>query len=83
MLYDKQQGSADIGRQSCLVLPRCSVCDQVPSGGIRDGIRLRKAFICSACERLIVQSDVASGQYRMLINKLKKSCCKKLSTAGS
>lgn len=73
MLYEKQLGPADMGRQQpCLVLPRCSVCDQVPSGGIRDGIRLKKAFICSGCERLIVQCDVASGQYQILINKLKK-----------
>ncbi len=72
MLFKKQPGSADIAMRSCLVLPRCSVCDQVPSGGIRDCIRLKKAFICSGCERLIVQSDVASGQYQKLINKLKK-----------
>ncbi len=72
MLYEKQQGSAAIGRRSCLVLPRCWICDQVPSGGIRDGIRLKKAFICSGCERIIVQSDVASGQYQIFINRLKK-----------
>lgn len=72
MVYEKRSIKHDIAGQSCRVLPRCSVCDQVPPGGIRDGIRVKKAFICSGCEGLIVQSDVASRQYQILIDKLKK-----------
>ncbi|NLN87799.1 MAG: inhibitor of sigma-G Gin [Syntrophomonadaceae bacterium] len=71
MMYEQRTIKQDISRPSCLVLPRCSLCDQVPQEGIRDGIRLKKAFICSGCEKLIVQSEVASRQYQTLITKLK------------
>lgn len=72
MIYDKSCSRMHRWGNGCVVLPRCSVCEQVPPGGLRDGIRLKKAFICSRCEKLIVHSDVASFNYKILIEKLKR-----------
>jgi len=72
MIYDKPCYRMKKRGEECVVLPRCSVCEQVPPDGLRDGIRLKKAFICSRCEKLIVHSDVASFNYKMLIEKLKR-----------
>lgn len=55
-----------------ILLPRCYLCGEVPSLGIHGGVIIRKAFICSACEQDIVNLEVGSTHYQMVINKLKK-----------
>ncbi len=54
------------------VLPVCSICSKVPSGGIRDGIRLNKAFICTSCEQQIAHSDIDSDSYQLLVDKIRR-----------
>lgn len=55
-----------------ILLPRCCFCSQVPREGIHGGMIIRKAFICCACEQEIVNLDVGSNQYQMVVNKLKE-----------
>lgn len=54
------------------LLPRCSICNNVPEHGIADGLKLRHAFICKACEERIVLVDVGSMDYEFLMEKIKK-----------
>ncbi len=69
----KVSGSVQLKQPGrCTVLPRCSICDQVPEGGIRDGIRLYKAFICTRCERQIAYCDIESVQYQHLVDRIKR-----------
>jgi hypothetical protein len=54
------------------LLPRCTICSQVPRGGIRGGIKLKKAFICTQCEQEIANVDVGSANYQVLLEKIKR-----------
>jgi len=53
------------------VLPRCLICGEVPAGGIRDGIKLKKGFICGGCESKIIGLQPGSQEYEGIIGKLK------------
>jgi hypothetical protein len=53
------------------LLPRCVMCDQVPPGGLRDGIRLKRAFICTQCEQKLTHSHVGSLYYQTMLEKIK------------
>lgn len=53
------------------LLPRCLVCGEVPAGGIRDGLKLKKGFICTGCERKIVDMQPGSTDYDDIVEKLK------------
>lgn len=55
----------------CVLLPRCVMCDEVPPGGIRDGIRLKKAFICTKCEQNLTHGEVGSIYYHTMLEKIK------------
>ncbi|PKM77479.1 MAG: hypothetical protein CVU90_06425 [Firmicutes bacterium HGW-Firmicutes-15] len=55
-----------------IILPRCRICSQVPKEGIRGGIKLRKAFICTQCEQEITNIDVGSANYQILLEKIKR-----------
>jgi hypothetical protein len=55
-----------------IILPRCQICNQVPKDGIRGGFKLKKAFICTQCEQEIVDVDVASAYYQILLEKIKR-----------
>lgn len=54
-----------------ILLPRCRICNQVPQEGIRGGIKLKRAFICNQCEQDIINVDVGSEQYEILLQKIK------------
>jgi len=58
--------------QRGILLPRCILCEQVPSGGIRGGIRLKKAFICTTCEQQLIHSDMDSINYQKILEKIKQ-----------
>ena len=58
--------------QRGVLLPCCIVCEQVPEGGIRGGIRLKKAFICTACEQQLMQTDMGSINYQKILEKIKQ-----------
>ncbi|MDD3272362.1 MAG: sigma factor G inhibitor Gin [Syntrophomonadaceae bacterium] len=55
-----------------ILLPRCRICQQVPPGGIRGGIKFKKAFICRQCEEQIVVTQVGSPGYEDLMEKMKQ-----------
>jgi hypothetical protein len=54
-----------------VLLPRCSLCAEVPEQGIKGGIKLKKAFICNQCEEKISHAEMDSDYYEILIEKLK------------
>jgi hypothetical protein len=53
------------------VLPVCSFCSQVPAQGIRGGIKVGKAWLCQACEGKIIQTEVGSSDYEIMMEKIK------------
>ncbi|HAA89737.1 MAG TPA: inhibitor of sigma-G Gin [Peptococcaceae bacterium] len=50
----------------------CVICEQVPFGGIRDGILIAGSFICSKCEQKIVKTEAGAASYSYFQEKLKK-----------
>ncbi len=58
--------------QVAKILPLCIICEQVPSGGIRDGIVVAGSFICSRCEQEIVKTEIGAASYSYFQEKLKK-----------
>ncbi|MGI5921709.1 MAG: sigma factor G inhibitor Gin [Syntrophomonadaceae bacterium] len=69
---DRQKVDGNKKESKAVILPVCHICNQVPEGGIRGGIRLKKAFICTRCEQKIVVVKVGTPDYRMLMEKLKQ-----------
>ncbi|NLB54104.1 MAG: hypothetical protein GX808_14365 [Syntrophomonadaceae bacterium] len=61
----------DLTDKACRILPVCSICQQVPDKGIRDGIMIKKVFICCSCEIRIVNLSVDSVNYNEVINRIK------------
>jgi hypothetical protein len=55
-----------------VLLPRCSLCGEVPEKGIRGGIKIRKSFICEKCESHIVALQTGCSEYQVVLEKLKK-----------
>ncbi len=55
-----------------IVLPVCNFCNQVPAKGIKGGIKLGKAWLCQACERKIMLTEVGSSDYEIMLQKIKK-----------
>mgnify|MGYP000894033453 CR=1 FL=1 len=55
-----------------ILLPRCYFCGQVPDEGIRGGVIIKKAFICRQCETQIVDLQIGSPVYEIVIKKIKK-----------
>ena len=55
-----------------VLLPRCYFCGEVPPGGIRGGIKVKKAFICIKCEKEIVSLQVGTPGYDELLEKIKQ-----------
>lgn len=67
---DKRAG-VDDGVKTGKVLPVCLICNEVPEGGIRDGIKMNIGFICGHCERNIVVMQPGSSEYEEVIGKLR------------
>lgn len=59
------------GEEMGKLLPRCLVCGEVPAGGICDGLKLKMGFICTECEKKIVDLQPGSSAYEDIIEKLK------------
>jgi len=55
-----------------IILPRCGICNQVPEEGIRGGLIIKKAFICNKCQNKMINIDVGSPEYEVILNKIKK-----------
>lgn len=66
MLTDKT------AKQMGMLLPRCYFCGEVPPGGIRGGIKVKKAFICVKCEKEIVSLKVGAPGYNEFLEKIKR-----------
>lgn len=55
------------------ILPVCFLCHKVPKEGIRSGFFLKGLFICSHCERDLINSKPGDAdEYFLTIAKLKK-----------
>ncbi|HCF70376.1 MAG TPA: hypothetical protein DER33_02080 [Syntrophomonas sp.] len=53
------------------VVPRCSVCHQIPQAGIRGGLKLGKAFLCHECEAILMETPVGSAEYHRIMDGLR------------
>lgn len=53
------------------VYPKCSVCHEVPAGGLYDGIRLNGQLICTCCQQQIMAEPVATQPYHEHIDAIK------------
>lgn len=54
-----------------LLLPVCSICNQVPKQGIRGVIRVGRAWICRDCEQKIMLLEVGSPDYGIMVEKMR------------
>ncbi|QGU00588.1 hypothetical protein SYNTR_1994 [Candidatus Syntrophocurvum alkaliphilum] len=59
--------------KTAIILPVCGLCGNVPNEGLRDGIKLKKLFICTQCENDIVNLEVGSEGYERLLERIKKT----------
>ena len=68
--FIKTKENDNIGRK---VLPVCFLCGNVPKGGIKDGFFLKGIFICSDCERELINSRAGQKEeeYMLSIAKLR------------
>lgn len=55
-----------------IILPRCVFCENVPVKGIKGGYLLKKHFICSACEQMLLKVQVGSPAYETFVVGIKK-----------
>ncbi len=60
------------GRRDRRLLPLCIICNSTPPGGLRDGIYLEKAFICSICEQEILFTQRQEKRYGEIVRALKR-----------
>ncbi|HEX3011770.1 MAG TPA: sigma factor G inhibitor Gin [Syntrophomonadaceae bacterium] len=68
----KSENEPELTKPKGVLLPRCHFCGEVPPGGIRGGIKVKKAFICIKCEEEIVSLQVGAPGYSELLEKLKR-----------
>jgi hypothetical protein len=54
-----------------MLLPVCDFCNQVPEQGIKGVMRVGKAWLCQACESRIIQMEVGSPDYEVMLEKMK------------
>ncbi|WP_366923411.1 sigma factor G inhibitor Gin [Metallumcola ferriviriculae] len=54
------------------VLPHCIVCGETPIYGFKDGIFIKRRFICSSCETIIIGMHSGDQYYNDVINSIKK-----------
>ncbi|MGE5379843.1 MAG: sigma factor G inhibitor Gin [Methylocystaceae bacterium] len=52
------------------LLPRCGLCGQVPSRGIRGGYMISHIFVCYGCEESIINLVMGSENYKSYLEKL-------------
>jgi len=58
-------------KQTGVLLPCCAICEQVPPEGIKGGIKIRRGFICSDCEKTIIGIDASSREYNRILLKIR------------
>ncbi len=54
------------------VLPQCIVCGEPPICGFKDGIFIKRKFVCSTCETYIISLKNNDRRYKDVVNSLKK-----------
>lgn len=57
---------------TAILLPRCSICEEVPSDGIKGGYLINKFFVCTNCERIILETEVGSPAYQEILESIKR-----------
>ncbi|HWQ74522.1 MAG TPA: sigma factor G inhibitor Gin [Syntrophomonas sp.] len=74
MSKESDTGANDVtGANKAILLPVCSFCGQVPERGIKDIIKVGKAWLCSTCEGGIARLEVGSSDYGIMIEKMKRA----------
>lgn len=61
------------GANKAILLPVCSFCGQVPERGIKDIIKVGKAWLCLTCEGEITSLEVGSPDYGIMLEKIKRA----------
>ncbi|MGE5398563.1 MAG: sigma factor G inhibitor Gin [Chitinophagales bacterium] len=59
-------------RLTGVLLPRCRLCEAVPSRGIAGGYLVGKGFLCSECETAITRLEAGSEDYEVFVKRIKK-----------
>jgi len=54
------------------LLPRCVLCEEVPSRGIVGGYLINGMFLCETCESAILNLNVGSSQYEFYLERIKR-----------
>lgn len=49
------------------IYPRCALCNEVPPGGLHDGLRLMGQFICTDCESELIHLSADDPRYAKFI----------------
>lgn len=66
--------SSPLGKNvnQAVILPRCSICSQVPAEGIKGVMKVGRGWICGKCEQEIVSLQVGSPRYGLILDKIKR-----------
>ena len=68
----RRESSLLAEKRKGILLPVCMICEQTPFRGIAGGILVSGRFLCTRCEREIVNIQVDDSRYAHLREKLKK-----------
>lgn len=55
-----------------VLLPICVICEQTPPRGIAGGIVVSGCFLCTVCEKEIVETRVGDSRYGDIKEKIKR-----------
>lgn len=71
MNYTQNSTDSEVSRHKENILPVCSICNQVPSLGIKGVIKVGRAWICWECEQDIMLLEIGSPGYGVMIEKIR------------
>lgn len=66
------KGTETSNSHQAMILPVCSICSQIPIEGIRGVIRVGRAWICRFCEQEIMDLEVGSPKYGVMIERIRR-----------
>ncbi len=66
------KGTEKSNSHQAMILPVCSICSRVPIEGISGVIRVGRAWICRSCEQEIMDLEVGSPKYGVMIERIRR-----------
>ena len=66
------KGAETSDSHQAMILPVCSICNNVPLQGIKGVIRVGRAWICRSCEQEIMHLEVGSPAYGEMVEKIRR-----------